>query len=405
LTLICSSVILRNLTVSNAGSILVDATHFNSPYLVESTQRYITQSLETFLESRMLDDLPLDVIRSLAKFVRAKQGDRSPLARSGVLLDLAMSKNEEWLALQDFPAPILPKERHTAVLSPVLRTKDPKLSPPPLTSMRPESVSSGIGIRPRLSSSKLNVGAVAPDGDELFTMDGLDCGEKDEEKKDIVEKVEPSTPSKGGWKVTSTPRYAMGHQLFIAILFNGFIRVDMKSIMAEAESSQSTSNKDHMRRPGVPLTTSLSASPRASPAHPLPGLSPRPPGAPWRPLTTPTNAPGPLYKPPLVVSPATQTPPVTLVSQVSKTEVERLQQSPGRSGISPRPAIPSQQPHVRTSTTLQRPSMGPVISPSKHMSGKNTNVASVRRRSYSFLSLAVAFAESGCIVCVFLQWE
>lgn len=384
LTLICSSVILRNLTISNASSILVDATHFNSPSLVQSAQRYIAQCLETFLESRMLDDLPLDVVRNLAAFVRAKQAEKSPLARSGVLVDLAMSKNEEWVALQDFPVPIIPKERHAPVLSPMLGARDPKLSPPPLTSMRKESGPGEMGVRPRLSSSRLNVSAVGSEEDELFTMDGLDGGEKDKERKDSVDKIEPSTPGKSGWKVASAPRCVHSHLLYISrnVFLLNYFRVDMKSIMAEAESTQSTANKIPTRRAGVPLTNSPSASPRAPPAPPLPSSSPRPPGAPWRTLATPTNVSGLLYKPPQPISPSTsQTPPATPVLKASKPEVERSQQSPGRTGSSSRSAIQGQQPNASTSASAQRPGMGPVISPSKQKSWKNTNVASVRRAS------------------------
>lgn len=164
----------------------------------------------------MLDDLPVDIVKQLAKFIRAQQADKSPLSRSNVLVDGAMERNAEWIALQDFPTPIVPtaraaeKERGNAMRE----AREARMSPPGLT--KRESVPGSPVVRPRISSSKL-VGVASLGEDDLFAMDGIEDGEKATAiEKDVPSPVtkartlkELSTPSKsgaGGWKVASTPR-------------------------------------------------------------------------------------------------------------------------------------------------------------------------------------------------------
>ena len=163
----------------------------------------------------MLDDLPVDIIKQLSKFVREQQEDKSPLSRSNVLVDLAMQRNAGWLALQDIPQPIVPTYSNVG-LGGVGR--EARISPPGM--MKKEVSFGSPKVRPRVSSSKLNPGASGLGDDELFVMDGVESREQGHghrqepplplsESKEGKEKVAvgPSTPNKStGWKVASTPR-------------------------------------------------------------------------------------------------------------------------------------------------------------------------------------------------------
>ena len=168
----------------------------------------------------MLDDLPVDIIKQLSKFVREQQEDKSPLSRSNVLVDLAMQRNVGWLALQDIPQSIVLTYSYVG-LGGVHR--EARISPPGV--MKKEVSFGSPKVRPRVSSSKLNPGASGLGDDELFVMDGVESREQGQgqgqghrqelpsiplsESKEGREKVAvgPSTPNKStGWKIASTPR-------------------------------------------------------------------------------------------------------------------------------------------------------------------------------------------------------
>ncbi|KAI0750595.1 hypothetical protein BC629DRAFT_1684927 [Irpex lacteus] len=358
LTLLCSAVILKRVITTNASSILVDATHFNSPALVRSVQRYIAQGMETFLEGHMLDDLPVDIVKQLAKFIRAQQADKSPLSRSNVLVVGAMERNAEWIALQDFPIPIVPtaraaeKERASAMRE----AREARMSPPNLT--KRESVPGSPVVRPSVSSSKLAGGASLGE-DDLFAMDGIG------EKATIFEKEAPSpVPKDRVLKEPSTPSKS------------GAGGVDMKSIMAEAEVGKSSPSRTPIIRPSVlPASSSNWRSPppqsTSSPATASASSSRGPTGSPWKSLAAPASMAN------LSVSSSpVQTPPGTPLLKAARLGNTQLQPSPQRSGSKPTSAS-------QVSSASQGPSMGPVISPSRQTSWKNTNTVGVRRTSGS----------------------
>ncbi|KAI0091451.1 hypothetical protein BDY19DRAFT_1030603 [Irpex rosettiformis] len=372
LTLICSAIILKRVMMSNASSILVDATHFNSSALVRSVQKYIAQSMETCLECHMLDDLPVDIIKQLAKFVRDLQADKSPLSRSNILVDAAMRRNAEWVELQDFPQLIVPSLRGLEKQMQIGR--EARVSPPALA--RKDGVSGSPTVRPQVSFSRLNAGTASMGEDELFVMDGVETqlsrkelpppSSRDEKEKDAIQTA-PSTPSKaGGWKVSSTPR------------------VDMKSIMAEAETSKSTMNRPAGRsgvspaastnwRTPPPSSTNLAiSSSRGSSGG----------GSPWKSLPPPA-ASGAINLSATASASPVHTPPMTPKIKPTRIESETLLHSPQRSGsrsMAQQQTI-QPQPQSASSTTSQRPGMGPVISPARQMSWKNTGVVGVRRPS------------------------
>ncbi|KAI0683880.1 hypothetical protein BC835DRAFT_1422860 [Cytidiella melzeri] len=304
LSLLCSAVILRRVTAANAASVLVDATHFNAPELVRSIQRYIVQGMETFLQRsqshNMLDGMPADVVKQLSTFVRARQAEKAPLARSNRLVERAMRENKEWLEEQDFPGVVVHGHGHghghegrqVGGRYPIglgRRDRDQIPSSPSLV------------IRPQLSSAASSAAAALNVGqDEMFVMDGVESGppaagiqrsqsrtpRKDKESMEEglgteqKEKELATTPSKKGtigWRVPSTPR------------------VDMKSIMAEAQSSESPP------LPPPPVPVGVRTSPSSSNWRAPPQLASSsdnsnskrailPPGSPWKSVVaTPTS--------------------------------------------------------------------------------------------------------------------
>lgn len=65
--------------------------------------------MESFLESCILDEIPHTLVKQLAKFVRAKQMEKSSFSRSDAFVNEMMEKYAGWLAEQDVPEPIVRK--------------------------------------------------------------------------------------------------------------------------------------------------------------------------------------------------------------------------------------------------------------------------------------------------------
>ncbi|KAI0339735.1 hypothetical protein BDW22DRAFT_1486805 [Trametopsis cervina] len=345
LSLICSVVILRRVTIANAASVFVDSIHFNATSLARSVQGYIARALETFLESHMLEDLPIDIVKQLSAFIRAKHAEKAPLSRSSRLVDTAMEKNADWLAEQDIPQPLIVRERP-------LIPKDAKLSPP--GPIRREKVSTSPSsspmIRPQISSTRLNAVASNLTDGEMFIMDGIESVPRlsiSQSQAEVASRgpKEQTTPGKAaaGWKVPSAPR------------------ADMKTIMAEAEVSRPSGSKATALRPG--LVPTESSNWRSPPPPTTSSASHGPPGSPWKSLTALTNTNTPSNLSPV------PTPPATPLLRPSRPEVDRSSTVAGPSRQGPQATIP------------QRPGMGPVISPPRQTSRKNAPVAGIRRAS------------------------
>ena len=110
LMLVCSTVILKFVTINNVCSVLTDAAYYHSDVLVERLEHYMACNMETLLESHMLEDLQFSLVKRLATYVRSLQSIKQPYTRSNELVDKAMEKHADWLALQDFPTPIVRSE-------------------------------------------------------------------------------------------------------------------------------------------------------------------------------------------------------------------------------------------------------------------------------------------------------
>jgi len=226
LTLLCSSVIQRHITISNVCAVLVDATYFNATSLVRSLQGYMSKNLETLMESRLLDELPHDITKALSAYIRSQQTLKAPFVRNGGNLDASMAKWSAWLEIQDIPTTIVPR---TGPLP--IRTAQNKPSPPvsglPLpsnpVSVTPTQTTAFTAVphvppttsSPSAASLRRKPSTVKESDDGVFTMD-------DDPPVPVVQPVTvPSDVSRPGpWKSKTTER------------------VDMKAIIALAEEEQ-----------------------------------------------------------------------------------------------------------------------------------------------------------------------
>lgn len=276
LLLICSSIILRHININNACYVFTDAHHFNAQSLVQSVQGYMAVTLETLLESRMLDDLRPDLIKQLSKFVRDEQLRKSPFTRSDLLVSAAMEKNAEWLALQDFPYPIIRSTK-----GPIRESA--KLSPPGPTRMsRQTSGSESPLLRPSLpSTSSLRPSKLSMGPDEIFMMDDPEAdvpaelvspSALPEDLAAVIGEDSPPARPPAGWKsLSSGPR------------------LDMRSIMAEAESSKASASKPAAATPKWTPKKSMGDSLERAPTPKTPTRTPS--GSPWKPVHTPAATP------------------------------------------------------------------------------------------------------------------
>jgi len=206
LVVLCSTVILKYTNITTACYSLADATHFHSPLLVESLHSYIAANMEIFLENHMLDDMPVELIYRLAKFVRKKQADKSPVSRSNQIVETAMQNQSDWLALQDIPQPIIQANRHGLYkLSPKLSPSSPNKKPHRRTSALGSPLPSPT-IHPRASHP--------PSQGDIFVMD-----EAESLPAFNLDHIQPvSTRSNVGgpaptqtmaWKASSSVRFVM----------------------------------------------------------------------------------------------------------------------------------------------------------------------------------------------------
>ena len=209
--LLCSAVILKFVNVNNACYILGEATHYHALQLIESLEDYIMVNLETFLESRLLDELPHALIKHLSFYISDQQKTKSRYSRTNEALDGILAKHYAWVEDQDWPIPILPKDVGgiLAMLRRDARTGTAKVSPgPPLTPtsslgrkasrlMTDGSLTLDPTVSPKTSRQ-------IPSGDDIFLMDGLDSpsAPPQELRKD------PAGPSSSQvWKALAAPRF------------------------------------------------------------------------------------------------------------------------------------------------------------------------------------------------------
>ena len=236
LVLISSSIILCFLNINNACSILSDASHYSMSQLVASIHEYLAQNLETFLEGRMLDDLPMNLIRQFAEFVRGRQAQKLPVTRSGKMVDKALETWKDWLALQDIPQFIIPGRnvlhnqiRHSPKVSPEDISQAPKRNQHLTAGQLPASYSPPQDLRIPITPPSAPVrGTVENVPDDIFVMDDippLSIPPSQEYSRAIDPKDVPSTPEKySPWKarISQLPsRYRPADKLTLLRLRTG----------------------------------------------------------------------------------------------------------------------------------------------------------------------------------------
>ncbi|KAI0262373.1 hypothetical protein BC834DRAFT_892147 [Gloeopeniophorella convolvens] len=330
LLLICASIIVDHVTIHNISAVYTEAAALHCEALMDSLHQYIAVNMETLLEAHLLGHLPPRLIRQLVSAVFQHQALKSPFSRLQLPVDLvaAVSRNRDWLAVQDIPSPIVRSQPRA------FSKQSPKRH-------RKSSFPTSPGNKPTLPRTPL----LSNTSEDLFAMDEtlvppfvLDAAASVDDH---------GQPSKlGPWKGKSTPR------------------VDMKAILAEAEEMQSagrtqrlasgpsTSMSVNRQRSGdrIRVSFSLSAAsdtpPSGSPAAPRTAPSPA-----WRTSAPPAEPPG---------------------------------SSPGRASISRKPSFTAQSTSRTPPTSTHMPEktqtsqhaaashlgLGPVISPSKVKMGQ-----------------------------------
>ncbi|KAF9483060.1 hypothetical protein BDN70DRAFT_874303 [Pholiota conissans] len=325
LILLCSDVILRYTNVGNACYVLADATHYRIQPLINKLQDYISINLETFLECRLLDDIPYALVKQLSKFTRRRQTEKSPYSRGGAYIQSLLDKYGSWLALQDIPQPTL---KHTTI--PRKDISSNKLSPPVLIKRSTSNTSSSTLVPPPSPRAVRRL----PSGDDIFLMD------------------EPELQSGSSKPIESSPVWkAQGTAP----------KVDMKMVMAEAAAA--TQSKPQPVRLPVTSRASTSKVPLPRPNEPSTPtkISPRT-DAPltWRAIPKPNVEPiGSHSEGPSVQS----TPP----SMPSNTTPVKSMLSGTRPPASPSPSV------SRASQSLGAPGLGPVITPTRQMPLKSSS--------------------------------
>ncbi|KAB5589549.1 BTB domain and ankyrin repeat protein [Ceratobasidium theobromae] len=239
LTQICSSVILRHVTLSNCTTILTEASPMHSPKLKARLHKYLAVNMETLLEKRYLDDMAFSALKDLATFVREQQAAKHPHARSGVWIAEIMEKHKGWLELQDFPRIVV----RTAPPGRQPKTS-PSLSPAaPASPKAPRRISSfNLQSTPRKSSAgkssdRLHDGMFAMDEESTETPLAPESPDRSIQSNAPPPELAtsyrpPTTPPARGWEGISATRVE---------------RVDMRAIMAD-EAAHSKPARSSMVR-------------------------------------------------------------------------------------------------------------------------------------------------------------
>jgi hypothetical protein len=257
--------------VYNATALACEASFYQATTLKLSIFDYIIACMETMLESGLLDEMHEDVLLDLSQHITSQQLRKLSLSRSGKLVNAAMEKHKEWLALQDIPAPRIRQPWRWKPRSPTLSPSDPTVTP--VRSAR-KTISPNLTPETRATS--------VPTGDEMFAMDD-----------DI-----PTTPLSGsaGSRPMTPLDLSAGGQAKGAVWRSKAVeaeKVDLRSVMAEAAASKTplrpTASPFPSRTPppatARPPLQSFTSTPTKSPALAKSSASTGGvAGAQWRPL-------------------------------------------------------------------------------------------------------------------------
>jgi inhibitor of Bruton tyrosine kinase len=169
----------------------------------------------------MLDCLTSDLVKQLGESVRRQQTSQAPVSRMGSLIEEAMERYKDWLALQDIPQPFIPSSR--------------------LMSLRPSPHAHSKAARRPSGPSFLDVPGPALTNrscDDVFIMDDMNGTTTHHTQASFSEDTPSPSPA---WKGVSTaPRCVVDAKSESFLKVFHYPRVDMKAIMEEAASSRLT---------------------------------------------------------------------------------------------------------------------------------------------------------------------
>ena len=353
----------------------------------------------------MLDDLPHSLVRGLASFVRARQHEKMPVTRNGVIVKDAMEKWKDWVQQQDWPS-VLVRSRKASIR----QAQSPKMSP---ASGKGKNRPVAVSTSPPLTLSgekRTQVPSTPPsapireetgDGnDEIFDMDGIPPMSLSTPTLGLGLQTPPpplpprpsltsakKSDSGSPWKVqaAASSKYVTEIYRLKTSSDNFFSKSSLRSIMAEAETEGQTQvqgpsspartperprthlpHENNLRAPIASMSPSISTMP-------IPAIANRPlpqPGEPGR------------GTPPRMVSfdlppgaPTLSTPP--------KSNVPALSGPSGLQAQRPKPTPQTSQAALGKGKAL----MGPTFTPTRQQapSHSSTHATPMNRRvSYVF---------------------
>ncbi|GAA5985736.1 hypothetical protein JCM5350_007474 [Sporobolomyces pararoseus] len=168
---VCSAVLRTFVTLNNVCSILCDAAFYEANDLVRACMYFLTTSMETVLESYLLEELPADLLTALTGFVQERQGAKSPISRSGLLVQELLAKHSEYLADFDVGKPTGGYRKFKPnIFSSTSKPSPSLLSPGPSPQLAP-TPSRSPRMRPTGSPNASPSLAAVREDDEPFAFD------------------------------------------------------------------------------------------------------------------------------------------------------------------------------------------------------------------------------------------
>ncbi|GAA5880086.1 hypothetical protein JCM3774_003304 [Rhodotorula dairenensis] len=170
---VCSAVLRGFVKLSNVCTILSEAAFYEAHDLARACMYYLASSMETVLETDLLDELPADLVHALTAFVRERQGAKHPIARSGVLVQDLIARHLEYYTDTDVARPTGAAKRYRPMIVPNSPRPSPSQFSPALSPQLAPTNSAPRSPLVRASGSP----AVSPslpalrEADEPFALD------------------------------------------------------------------------------------------------------------------------------------------------------------------------------------------------------------------------------------------
>ena len=107
LKLVCSTLLRRRVLLSNVASLLTDADFYHAVTLKEATMDYVAQTMESLLESGMLDGLEPRMVKDVTRCVRKRQDERMHRSARDLYNGMLIEKHQDFYFDLDLPPPSL----------------------------------------------------------------------------------------------------------------------------------------------------------------------------------------------------------------------------------------------------------------------------------------------------------